>query len=584
MNKFIRKLLFFTLFALLYAAPINAKTPKNMHITHHNYRLGDTQVQVTEYRGDNPNGMVYFHPHDSEQTSIQAALKVISTHGGKAFILNNKGNRIVSFSMEGKTYNFDPNRIFSADGIVATLKKYGPYSDAARDATLQFAQWLSGLLSSGRVFAIHNNQDTTYNILSYKDARGNPAKGVKALYINPKQDPGNFVYTTNIGLYMAAKDSGFNCVLQSHDVEDDGSYSVYAMRQGLDYINVETKINDLKDDLNLLTFVNRYYNYADVTDDTWTTLQKGDLVDLVATSSAYDETHLKYITKILNDTGLKVRMRFAQQQKGGNPLRYSNTDAERLKQLYAALNAPDSKAVWGIRGGAGTTNFLTSMIGLEPPKTKKPMIGFSDVTGVHLLLNSKWNWPTIHGILAEFNTETDKIDGLIINDKTSIKSVTDLLMGRVDEISYKNLQPLNAAAEKLTYLPTTLMGGNLTLLSTAFGTTLQPENRPFTLIIESIGNTQHQLERMMDQIAYSDSMEYIQAIVLGEFLKSEKGDSAHDTKLTNLVLQHFAHKLDIPVFRWDKFGHGFINQPLPLNTKAIIKNEGGIFTLNIRAR
>lgn len=583
MNKLIQ-CVFFLCSTLFSVTQTNASTPEKMQTLTHSYQLGDTLLQVTEYRGTRSGGMVYFHPHDSEQVSIQAARNIIARHGGKAFVVENQGKRIVSFSLQGHTYSFDPNRIFSAEGVAATLRRYGPYSDAARDATVQFARWLSGLLSSGRVFAIHNNRDTTYNVLSYRDAKGHPAQGVKALSINSKQDPGNFVYTTNIGLYMAAKDSGFNTVLQAQDVDDDGSYSVYAMRHGLDYINVETKIGDLADDLNLVGFVNRYYNYADLTGETWTTLQKGDLVDLVATSSAYNAAHITYITQVLNDIGLKVRTRYAQQEKGGDPLWYSNKDSERLKQFYEALSAPDSKAVWDIRGGSGTTNFLTSMIGLQPPTIKKPMIGFSDATGAHLFLNSKWNWPTIHGVLAEFSTEVDKKDGVRINDKTSITSVTDLLMGRVRELNYSGLTPLNAAAQNVTELPTTLMGGNLTLLSTAFGTTLQPANRPFTLIVEGIGNNQHQLERMMDQIAYSENMEKIQAVILGEFLKHEAGDSSHDTKLTNLVLQRFADKLEIPVFRWAQFGHGFINRPLPLNTAATIKNNGDGFTLNVQVR
>ncbi len=583
MTKFMQ-FIFVLCSALFYVTPTNASIPEKMQTLTHSYQLGDTRLQVTEYRGTRSGGMVYFHPHDSEQVSIQAVRKIITTHGGKAVVLENQGKRIVSFSLQGKSYSFDPNRIFSVEGVAATLRKYGPYSDAARDATVQFSQWLSGLLSSGRVFAIHNNRDTTYNVLSYRDAGGQPAQGVKALYINPEQDPGNFVYTTNIGLYMAAKDSGFNTVLQARDVEDDGSYSVYAMRHGLDYINVETKIDDLTDDLNLIAFVNRYYNYADLTGETWATLEKGDLVDLVATSSAYNAAHITYITQVLNDIGLKVRTRYAQQEKGGDPLWYSNSDSERLKQFYEALSAPDSKAVWGIRGGSGTTNFLTSMIGLQPPKIKKPMIGFSDATGAHLFLNSKWNWPTIHGVLAEFSTEVDKKDGVRINDETSITSVTDLLMGRVRALDYNSLVPMNAAAHKLTVLETTLMGGNLTLLSTAFGTTLQPANRPFSLIVEGIGNNQHQLERMMDQIAYSENMEKIQAVILGEFLKHEAGDSPHDTKLTNLVLQRFADKLDIPVFRWAQFGHGFVNRPLPLNTAATLKKDGDGFTLSVQAR
>ncbi len=373
-------------------------------------------------------------------------------------------------------------------------------------------------------------------------------------------------------------------MLQSSDVEDDGSYSVYAMRQGLDYINVEAQNGDLSSNIELISFVNRYYNYPDMTSSTWEFLRKGDLVDLVATSSAYDESSLQYVKKALGDLGLRVSTRYAKQEEGGNPLGYSNTDAERLSQLYAALSAPDSKAVWCIRGGAGVNNFLPTMIGMNVAHTTKPLIGFSDVTGVHLFLNGKWNWPSIHGVLAEYNSEVDSNTGADINKSSSLAKVAEMLMGELTELHYTGLQPLNKAARNLKKLPTTLIGGNLTLLSTVLETTLQPLRKPFTLIIEGVGNNKHQLERMMDQIAYSHSIGSAQAVLLGEFLKSEEGDLEHDIQATKLVLQRFADKLEIPVFSWEQFGHGFVNQPLPLNTGALIEKVGDGFTLTVAVK
>lgn len=214
MNPLIKYLIALFITFAMFSVGVNAQIASRLVKIQHTYKLADTTLKVVDYSvGDRNQGMVYFHPHDSEQTSIQAIKQILPKHGGKAFVLENNGDRIVSFKMGSGVYRFDPNRIFTLSGVTATLKRYGRYSDEARDATFQFGQWLSGLLSSARVFAIHNNRNTTYNVLSYRGGEGNPIKGIKSLYINPKDSAGSFVYTTNMGLYMASKNSGFNyCV------------------------------------------------------------------------------------------------------------------------------------------------------------------------------------------------------------------------------------------------------------------------------------------------------------------------------------------------------------------------------------
>jgi muramoyltetrapeptide carboxypeptidase len=542
------------------------------------YQLGETEVQLEHFSCPSDNGLVYFHPHENEFTSNKVAREQISRRGGDGYFLRHGGERLITFELKGEKYLVDPNRMFSLDGVRDSLKKYGNFSEEAAQEIIRFSAWVSGVISSGRVFAVHNNRNQGYNVLSYlKDNQ--PAQGVSAIHINPKENTGNFIYTTNAGLFSVAKANNLNTVLQSPSVVDDGSYSVFAQKHGIDYINVETQIGDGENDNRLLSFVNRYYSAPALLKPSWSVLKKGDIIDLVAPSSAYHSQHIKLIKKVFAEYGIEAREIYAKQEP--TPLGYSAPAELRMNNLIKAINAPDSKAVWAVRGGAGASNLLPELLAYEPPEKQKPVIGFSDTTALHLFLNSKWNWATIHGVVAEFNAEVDQLDNNSINRDSKIKEILDVLMGKTHQLVYKNMQPLNTAAHRKSNIQAKLIGGNLTLMSTALGTNFFSYKEPFILVLEDIGNTIHQLERFLDQIAYSDFLQYGRGIILGEFFESSR-DSEEQKKLTDLVLNRFANKVSRPVFRLNRFGHSKLNIPLILGTKAkISKNNNGDFTLSI---
>ena len=554
--------------------------------TVHKYTLGETTFSVEEIKNaDGRPGPVYFHPHEDELTSYNTGVEMVAHTGGVMFALKHGGKRLISFVMDGKTYQIDPNRMFSRAGIASNLSKYGPCSDNAVEAVYVFSRWLSGLMISDQVFAIHNNYDTTYNVKSYV-TDGHPAAGVRDVYINPDRDPGNFIYTTNATLFAVAKVNGYNTVLQDPGVEDDGSYSVFAQRHNIDYINVETKRGDAKNDLELVAFVNRFYGYMPPIDSPWALLKQDALIDLVATSSAYSAKSIPAIEAAFKKLGFRVRTKYAV-QASPPPLGYSNSDDMRLEQLLAALNDPDSDAVWCIRGGAGSTNLLPRMMKATRPARVKPLIGFSDVTGVGLFLAGQWGWPTIHGVVANFNAEVDAELGARINHQTSLTSVTNLLSGSETSVTYTGLTPLNAQA-KAPFAPidTCLSGGNLTLVVTALSTPFyRTKENDVALVLEDIGNSAHQLERLLDQMAYSNAIQRVRAVILGEFLHSSAGDSAAMVKDTDTVLQRFADRMNVPVFRLKRFGHGAENIALPMNTSTqITRGADGQVTLKIAAR
>ena len=214
----------------------------------YHYILGSTQVavQVSVY-GDRKN-IVMLNLHDNEITSVEAARNVLETTGGVLVNINNNYERLVSFTMKGKTWTFDPNRMFSRNGILKDLVRQNKSCNlAAAKAIEGFAHFvLSKVPKSSTLIALHNNDHQNFSIDSYGE-NGALRKDVKALHASELQDEDNFFLTTDRKLYQALRDGGFNVILQNRKAADDGSLSIYYGRRNKSYVNVEAEIGKVRE-------------------------------------------------------------------------------------------------------------------------------------------------------------------------------------------------------------------------------------------------------------------------------------------------------------------------------------------------
>lgn len=313
--------------------------------------------------------------------------------------------------------------------------------------------------------------------------------------------------------------------------------------------------------------------------ESWQFLKKGDVVDFVAPSSFYNESYRQYMVRAFASYGLIARFKYAQQDKPSF-MGYSASDDKRLSQFMSAMRDPTSKAVWALRGGGGSTNLLPALAIQTPPEIIKPVIGFSDITALHLFLQTRWQWSSIHGIVGAFNYEVNKMRGVSdVNDYASLKPMIDILMGRDKILRYDGLKPINDLAKTNNDIEAMLLGGNLSLMSASLGTDYSLPQTPYILILEDIGNTSHQLERLLNQIAYSQAKDNIKAVILGDFRERKQGNSEKIEKLYQQIYRRFADRMMAPVYRFNLFGHGRWNVPIILGKKAIIRKNQYDFTL-----
>lgn len=207
-------------------------------------RVGDRKLLVSREQYGPENGLYFINLHDNEYTSVQAAREVLPQTGGTLLKIENGRQRIIRFSVKGRSYRFDPNRMFSREGIIQSLRENGSrVHPQAVDAIEAFGQSCLALLpdSSRCVVALHNNTEAAFSIKTYLPG-GSRESDARAVWSDSLQDEDDIIITTDSILYQHMADAGFNSIWQDPEkVRRDGSLSVYYAEKNGRYINIETQ-------------------------------------------------------------------------------------------------------------------------------------------------------------------------------------------------------------------------------------------------------------------------------------------------------------------------------------------------------
>jgi hypothetical protein len=211
------------------------------------FKIGNAVVTAEVFQRGKPTPTM-INVHGDENTAVAAGKVIIEQSGGRLIELSHGGQRLVTFSLDGQRYSFDPNRIFSDAGIRATLEKQSAGSEAAHRAVKRFAtQYLEhfALDREPVIIALHNNTEGALSIASYRPG-AEQAATAKAVHIASIRSSDDFFYVTDQRLFDYLKQRDFNVVLQDNArVPDDGSLSVHFARNGIAYVHVEAEMSHL---------------------------------------------------------------------------------------------------------------------------------------------------------------------------------------------------------------------------------------------------------------------------------------------------------------------------------------------------
>jgi muramoyltetrapeptide carboxypeptidase len=303
----------------------------------------------------------------------------------------------------------------------------------------------------------------------------------------------------------------------------------------------------------------------------WSPLKRGDIVDIIAPASACSRSELQGGVRFLKKMGLVPRLSKKIFAPGAKI--FAQSDAERLAQLVKALKAKDSKAIWCVRGGYGSLRLLPALAKVKRPALCKLLIGYSDITTLHVFLQAEWKWPTLHGPLLDRFGRGDNLP-------QETAETFGLLFGERENIVFKNLKPLNRAARKSGKIKGSVIGGNLATLQSSLGTPWQVLPSGHFVFLEDTGERPHRLDRMLAQLVQVGYFKNAKGVIFGPLLVA----AARDRRLIwSDVLPRFAQSLKIPVLAGVLSGHGPVQRPLPLLTAAELRLGPKACELTVKA-
>ncbi len=213
------------------------------------FPLGENKITIVEncYKKCRSR-MLFINVHDNEQTSQVAADSFLKGHGGTLVHIANDSGRNISFLQNNHCFAFDPNRMCSKGGRLASLSLLSDSTsvqdiEEAEKTVSFFARKTLHKYIDKRplIVALHNNSDSNFSIRTYIHSQDSiPNSGM--CFVNPAMDEDDFILTSNRQIFAAIKAKNINVVWENEKViKDDGSMSVYAAMHHIPYINIEAE-------------------------------------------------------------------------------------------------------------------------------------------------------------------------------------------------------------------------------------------------------------------------------------------------------------------------------------------------------
>lgn len=235
---------------------------------------------------------------------------------------------------------------------------------------------------------------------------------------------------------------------------------------------------------------------------------------------------------------------------------FAGTDRQRATDLQQMIDDPSVKAVIAYRGGYGSVRLLP-MLRLEGLRERpKWIVGFSDITLLHLVLR-RLGVESIHGAMP----------GSFVFDKEdpSAESLREALFGLRDSIAVPP-HPLNCYGTASGRLA----GGNMVQVLAATGTPEELEvDTPTVLFIEEVGEFVYRVDRMMQTLQRSGKLRNLRAVIVGHF-SDMMGEERFGVKDAYEVLDPYLRPLGIPVVYGFPAGHAAPNRSLYMGRKVTV--------------
>jgi len=259
-------------------------------------------------------------------------------------------------------------------------------------------------------------------------------------------------------------------------------------------------------------------------------LQPGDRIRIISPAGKTHKDKVLPGVELLQEEGYEV---IIGRHVFDKHFQYSGTDQQRAADLQEAIHDKEAKAIICARGGYGTVRILEKVDFSPLLNDPKWLIGFSDVTVLHALLNSL-GIASIHGVMPGFFLENKK-------PTKSFLSLMELISSGKSQIKTDS-HPLNRTGS----CSGELVGGNLSLIYSLQGTPLQLQTEGKILFIEDLSEYLYHIDRMMNNLRLAGQLKGLSGLIVGGFTDLKDNDSPFGKTASEIILEA-VHDYKFPV-------------------------------------
>ena len=292
-------------------------------------------------------------------------------------------------------------------------------------------------------------------------------------------------------------------------------------------------------------------------------LQPNMTIGLIAPAgNAFENQDMEFAIDIVRSLGFKVIPGAHLFDRLGY---LAGADADRASDLNTMFEDPEIDAIFCARGGFGASKLLPLIDYDAIARNPKILLGYSDITALHLAINARTGLITSPGpiatqqfspyTLAAFQTLLQTVPAApIIAAPPSFTPAA----GRAERLNrLKTLRPGHATGR--------LIGGNLSLITHLLGTPYAPDFKDAILFLEDVDEAPYRIDRMLTALWLAGVFDQISGLVIGKFTNARVSGPSLSIEA---ILTDRVAPLRIPVLQGLMIGHIDDQATVPVGAMA----------------
>jgi muramoyltetrapeptide carboxypeptidase len=232
-------------------------------------------------------------------------------------------------------------------------------------------------------------------------------------------------------------------------------------------------------------------------------LKAGDTIGIVCPAGYMSAERVQPCINQLREWGFHVKTGMTVGSTSENY--FAGTDEERLNDFQQMLDDDKINAILCGRGGYGVSHIIDQIDFKKFVEKPKWIIGFSDITLLHLHIYTNYGISTLHAPMA------GAFIGKENNDKYLLSLKHALTGGKIKYTEESH--EFNRKGEVIGEL----IGGNLALMVHSIGTDSDIKTKGRILFIEDVGEYLYNIDRMMYQLKRAGKFDKLGGLIVGGF-------------------------------------------------------------------